>query len=72
MTAWGQKVPFEVPVADEAPNSSTLTTYDEGGGFNAAWSSMLRERAPMPPRFIGQRTCTSWIGSRPNRRIKKC
>jgi hypothetical protein len=26
----------------------------------------------MPPRFIGQRTCTSWIGSGPNRRIKKC
>ena len=29
---------------------------------------MLRERAPTPPRFIGQSTWTSRIGSRPRRR----
>src|SRR5271169_4195634 len=31
----------------------------------SSWSSMLRERAPTPPRFIGQSTWTSRIGSRP-------
>ena len=37
------------------------------GKFSAACSSMLSERAPTPPRFIGHRTWTSRIGLRPNR-----
>src|SRR6266704_225115 len=53
------------PGAKVQPNLSTLRSP---AGFNAAWSSMLRERAPTPPRFIGQSTWTSRIGSRPKRR----
>src|SRR5271157_5367279 len=53
------------PGAKVQPNLSTLRSP---AGFNAACSSMLRERAPTPPRFIGQRTWTSRIGSRPKRR----
>src|ERR1700724_206363 len=33
------------------------------GGFSAFCSSILSERAPRPPRFIGQSTWTSCIGS---------
>src|SRR5215471_3613696 len=33
------------------------------GGFSAVWSSILSERAPRPPRFIGQSTWMSRIGS---------
>src|ERR1700687_1951034 len=51
------------PGAKVRPN---LTTLRSPAGFNAAWSSILRERAPTPPRFIGQRTWTSRIGSRPS------
>src|ERR1700735_2890430 len=50
------------PGAKVQPNLSTLRSP---AGFNAACSSMLTERAPTPPRFIGQRTWTSRIGSRP-------
>src|SRR5215831_6688016 len=38
------------------------------GGFSAFCSSILRERAPRPPRFIGQSTWISRIGSNPNLR----
>src|SRR6266404_7161930 len=37
------------------------------GGFSAFCSSMLSERAPRPPRFIGQSTWMSRIGSSPKR-----
>src|SRR4029077_13363768 len=53
------------PGAKVQPKRSTLRSP---AGFNAACSSMLTERAPTPPRFIGQRTLTSRIGSRPKRR----
>jgi hypothetical protein len=46
------------------PKRSTLRSP---AGFKAAWSSMLSERAPTPPRFIGQSTWMSRIGSRPKR-----
>src|ERR1700758_1119070 len=46
------------------PNRSTLRSP---AGFNAACSSMLSERAPTPPRFIGQSTWMSRMGLRPNR-----
>src|SRR5215212_7150570 len=53
------------PGANFQPNLST----DIGGfGFNTAWSSRLRLRAPRSPRIIGQSTCTSLMGSSPNRR----
>src|SRR4051794_10695034 len=53
------------PGANFHPNRST----DVGGfGFNTAWSSRLRLRAPRSPRIIGQSTCTSLMGSSPNRR----
>src|ERR1700719_5381302 len=42
------------------PNRSMRTSP---GGFSAFCSSILSERAPRPPRFIGQRTCMSRIGS---------
>src|SRR6266700_5467239 len=47
------------------PNLSTLRSP---AGFNAACSSMLSERAPTPPRFIGHSTWISRMGSRPKRR----
>src|SRR6201982_1847352 len=37
------------------------------GGFSAFCSSILSERAPRPPRFIGQSTWMSRIGSSPKR-----
>src|SRR5215510_8203932 len=52
------------PGAKVQPNRSTLRSP---AGFNAACSSMLRERAPTPPRFIGQSTWMSRTGSRPKR-----
>src|ERR1700687_3953444 len=36
-------------------------------GFNARWKAVFSSRTPSDPRFIGQRTCTSRIGSRRNR-----
>src|SRR6266436_2694355 len=43
------------------------------GGFNAFCSSILSERAPRPPRFIGQSTWMSPIGSSPKRfGIRSC
>ena len=38
------------------------------GGFSAFCSSMFSDRAPSPPRFIGQSTWTSRTGSSPKRR----
>ena len=46
------------------PKRSTLSSP---GGFSAACSSMLSDRAPSPPRFIGHSTWTSRIGSSPKR-----
>src|SRR4051794_20883632 len=47
------------PGANFHPNRSA----DVGGfGFNTAWSSRLRLRAPRSPRIIGQSTCTSLDG----------
>src|SRR6516165_10135708 len=43
------------------------STFRSPAGFRTAWSSTLGERAPTPPRFIGQRTWTSRMGSSPNR-----
>ena len=40
------------PGAKVQPNRSTFLSP---GGFSAACNSMLRDRAPTPPRFIGQR-----------------
>src|ERR1700751_1367668 len=37
------------------------------GGFSAFCSSILRERAPRPPRFIGQSAWMSRTGSNPKR-----
>src|SRR5215469_8321884 len=37
------------------------------GGLSACCSSILSERAPRPPRFIGHRTWMSRIGSKPKR-----
>ena len=53
------------PGAKVQPNRSTLRSP---AGLSAASNSMLSERAPTPPQFIGQRTWTSRIGSRPKRR----
>src|SRR6266566_4201907 len=52
------------PGAKVQPKRSTLRSP---AGFKAAWSSMFSERAPTPPRFIGQSTWMSRMGSRPNR-----
>ena len=38
------------------------------GGFKACCNATFSALAPRPPRFIGQSTCTSRIGSRPKRR----
>ena len=46
------------------PKRSTLASP---GGFKSRCSSRLSDRAPSPPRFIGHSTCTSRIGSSPNR-----
>src|SRR6266567_784360 len=53
------------PAANTQPNFSTLRSP---AGFKAACSSMLSERAPTPPRFIGHSTWISRMGSRPKRR----
>ena len=37
------------------------------GGLRAACSTMLSERAPAPPRFIGHRTWMSRTGLKPKR-----
>src|SRR5260370_28564894 len=50
------------PGAKVQPNRSTLRSPEV---LSAACSSMFKERAPTPPRFIGQRTWMSRIGSRP-------
>src|SRR5208337_1352951 len=47
------------PGAKVQPKRSTLRSP---AGFSAACSSMLSERAPTPPRFIGQSTWMSRIG----------
>src|SRR5271165_3699477 len=52
------------PGAKIEPKRSTLRSP---AGFKAACSSMLSERAPTPPRFIGQSTWMSWIAFRPKR-----
>src|ERR1700751_3878968 len=52
------------PGAKVQPNLSTLRSP---AGLSAACSSMFKERAPTPPRFIGHRTCMSRMGSSPNR-----
>src|SRR6202043_1907811 len=52
------------PGAKVQPKRSTLRSP---AGLSAACSSMLSDRAPTPPRFIGHSTWMSRIGSRPNR-----
>src|ERR1700720_934853 len=52
------------PGAKVQPKRSTLRSP---AGLSAACSSMFSERAPTPPRFIGQSTWMSRMGSRPNR-----
>jgi hypothetical protein len=52
------------PGAEVQPNRSTFRSL---AGFNAAWSTMLSDLAPTPPRFIGHSTWISRVGSRPNR-----
>src|ERR1035437_10410392 len=52
------------PGANVQPKRSTLRSP---AGFRAACSSMLSERAPTPPRFIGHSTWMSRMGSRPKR-----
>src|SRR5438309_9559726 len=52
------------PGAKVQPKRSTLRSL---AGLSAACSSMFSERAPTPPRFIGQSTWMSRMGSRPNR-----
>src|SRR5271168_3301190 len=52
------------PGAKVHPKRSTLRSP---AGFNAACNSMLSERAPTPPRFIGQSTWISPIGFKPKR-----
>src|SRR6187200_1719254 len=52
------------PGAKVQPKRSTLRSP---AGFSAACSSMLSERAPTPPRFIGQSTWMSRMESRPKR-----
>ena len=52
------------PGAKIHPNRSTLWSV---AGLSAACSSTFNDRAPTPPRFIGQSTWMSRIGSRPNR-----
>src|SRR5258708_38317328 len=52
------------PGAKVQPKRSTLRSP---AGFSAACSSMLSDRAPTPPRFIGHSTWMSRMGSRPNR-----
>src|SRR5271169_5700446 len=52
------------PGAKVHPNRSTLLSL---AGLSAACSSMFKERAPTPPRFIGQSTWMSRIGSSPKR-----
>src|SRR5260370_848130 len=52
------------PGAKIQPKRSTLRSP---AGFSAACSSMLSDRAPTPPRFIGHSTWMSRMGSKPNR-----
>src|SRR5208337_5532315 len=52
------------PGAKVQPNRSTLRSP---AGFRAACSSMLSDRAPTPPRFMGHSTWMSRMGSRPKR-----
>src|SRR5947207_10548918 len=51
------------PGANVQPNRSTLRSP---AGLSAACNSMFNDRAPTPPRFIGQSTWMSRMGSRPN------
>src|ERR1700674_4789748 len=44
------------------------STWRLPAGFSAACSSILSERAPTPPRFIGHSTWMSRMGLRPKRR----
>jgi hypothetical protein len=52
------------PGANVQPKRSTLRSP---AGFNAACNSILSDRAPTPPRFIGQSTWMSRIGFKPKR-----
>src|SRR5262245_54010290 len=58
--------PHDLVTGGEGP--AELSIFRSPAGLSAACNSMLSDRTPMPPRFIGQRTWISRMGLRPNRR----
>ena len=65
-----ERMVIEATVAASPTNAKVhpkRSTLRSPAGFNAACSSMLSERAPTPPRFIGQSTWMSRIEFKPKR-----